>query len=268
MMKILPLFLGLLLLPCWAVAQGDTSDEAETIEKILALQRQIDELIAGLTPEARARLSERLAAAPTQSPEAVAPPPAASPPIAAAEAPESTTVASPPVTPPERVAVTPPPPPAEPEPRPVRRRSRRPQCNFLDHLDSNEDGRISSHDRYWRHLYLWADSNGDGQVQDGEVESAYELDVREISVNLDTFVRKKGNIGEIRVTDRLVFDTGSDGFGGADDRVLVVEASKIKRGTGPEIFSASGESLEGYQPFQEGWRIKQDGGESTVLACP
>jgi hypothetical protein len=48
----------------------------------------------------------------------------------------------------------------------------------------------------------------------------------------------------------------------------VVDATKLGRGTGPRISAADGGSLEGFQPFQEGWRIEQDGGQVTVLACP
>ena len=151
----------------------------------------------------------------------------------------------------------------------VRRRlTRGPHCNFLDALDGNGDGKISALDRYWRHLHLWSDTNGDRTVQEGEVVSVYERNVREIAVDLSTFIRKKGTLGEIRVGDSLLLDVRGDGFGGGDDAVLVVDATRLKRGAGPELLSASGEPLDGFQPFEEGARLRGSDGEVTVFRCP
>jgi hypothetical protein len=239
----------ILLLPAAGAGAADPAPDAlsedEIVERILDLQRQIDELVEALPPEARERLARRLAGTPEPSPRDTA----AEIPVAAAE--------------PE------PEPETQPPSQPVRRRlTRGPYCNFLEVLDSNQDGKVSAMDRYWRHLYLWADADGDRQVDEGEVQSAYDLDVREIAVDLDTFLFKKGHIGEMRVADLVTLDVRGDGLGSGDDRVLVVDATKLGRGSGPRISSASGEPLEGFQPFQEGWRIEHDGGQVTVLECP
>lgn len=265
----------------------DALTEEQIVERILELRRQIDELIAALSPEMRQELERRLAAPdaapspPVPEPPAPEPPtpapPAPTPPTPAPPAPESPAPESPapePPTPeppaPEAVAEAAPGEPAAAEPSPPlrRRRVRGPRCNFLEVLDSNQDGKISAFDRYWRHLYLWFDHNGDGTLQDGEIESAYERNVREIAVDLDVFIRKKGTIGEIRIGQHVTLDVRGDGIGGGDDGVLVIDATKLKRGTGPEILAASGESLDGMQPFQEGWRIRTSEGGETVLSCP
>ncbi len=240
-------------------AGGPDPGEEEVIEQILELQRQIDELLATLPPAARAELEKRLdeRGAVPQHTQATAPSPSPEPPA------------------PEPVALPPalePAPAAPPEP-PVRRRlTRGPHCNFLVPLDGNGDGKISALDRYWRHLFLWSD-NGDRTVQEAEVASAYERNVREIAVDLSTFIRKKGTIGEIRIrsaggSETLLLDVRGDGFGGADDAVLVVDATRLKRGSGPELLSAAGEPVEGFQPFREGWQLRGAGGEVTVFRCP
>ena len=161
-------------------------------------------------------------------------------------------------------------PPSDGIPKLIRRRSQRAPCNTLRPFDENGDGRISSADRYWRYLYLWADKNGDRQVQEREVESAYDRKVREIAVSLETFVRIKGGLGEARIEDRVILDLRGDGFGqGArrDDAVLVVDATALSRGNGPRLLSPGGEALEGYQPFRPGLRLDASG-SSTELNCP
>ena len=264
----------LLLLPAAGAVAADPAPDAlsedEIVERILDLQRQIDELVEALPPEARERLARRLAGTPEPgTPEPASEATAAAAPPVASPAPSET--APPPAASPRESAVEMSVAAAEPEPeaRPVRRRlTRGPYCNFLEVLDSNQDGKVSAMDRYWRHLYLWADADGDRQVDEGEVQSAYDLDVREIAVDLDTFIFKKGHIGEMRVADFVTLDVRGDGLGSGDDRMLVVDATRLGRGDGPRISSASGEPLEGFQPFQEGWRIEHDGGQVTVLECP
>ncbi len=282
-MKLSTLVIVLVLVPAsQAPAQTQPVGEEAVIERILELRRQIDELLATLPPAARAELGKRLGACPrirtAPSEEGLgreadpqgrvfgalgAPPdlaPAASPPVALPPSPEPAL--------PEPVVQAPPA--AEP---PLRRRlTRGPHCNFLAPLDGNGDGKISALDRYWRHLFLWSD-NGDRTVQEAEVASAYERNVREIAVDLSTFIRKKGTIGEIRMrsaggSETPLLDVRGDGFGGADDAVLVVDATRLKRGSGPELLSAAGEPVEGFQPFREGWQLRADGGEVTVFRCP
>ncbi len=238
------LFGFLLSAPGWAQEEAGTPSPEELVERILELHRRIEELMAELPPEARAEVRRRLAesaAAPSPAlPAAPSPPPAVEPS------------------------------PASDVPKLIRRRSRRPECNTLRSLDENGDGRISAADRYWRHLYLWTDRNGDRQPQEREVASAYDRRVREIAISLETFIRVKGGLGEIRIEEAVVLDLRGDGFAERtrrDDAVLVVDATALSRGGGPRLLGPGGEALEGYQPFRSGLRLDSSG-TVTELNCP
>ncbi len=297
--------LCLLLLPAMP-ARGDSAEpsQEEIVERVLELQRQIEELLAALPPEVRAELRRRLAAGATPaSPTAPAPetivgaapaapaapapsaPPAADPPagttpppstVPAAETPAAATPAPPMPAPPVEAAATAPTVEAAPAapsdgiPKLIRRRSRRAPCNTLSPLDGNGDGKISSADRYWRHLYLWTDKNDDRRLQDREVESVYDRRVREIAVSLETFLRAKGGLGEIQIEDRVVLDLRGDGFSERarrDDAVLVIDAGALARGDGPRLLGPGGEPLEGFQPFRAGLQLDL-AGNLTALNCP
>ncbi len=273
--------------PGWAQEEPATQPPEEIVERILELHGQIEQLLAALAPEARDELRRRLArlegAEPGQPLPAVpapdqiveAPPPERAPTPAAPaasptaeadpgamEAPESAPVTA--------VAAATHPPPASEIPKLIRRRSRRAECNTLRPLDENGDGKISSADRYWRYLYLWTDKNSDSQVQEREVESAYDRRVREIAASLETFIRTKGGLGEIRIEDRVVLDLKGDGFSErarGDDGVLVVDATALRRGDGPRLLGPGGETLDGFQPFRSGLRLEASG-NVLELSCP
>ncbi len=215
-----------------ARAAEPAAEQAETVERILELQRQIETLLRSLPPEAQQELRRRLAEPVEEEPVAAAEPTAPAPP---------------------RVAP---------------RRRGRPVCNTLDALDENGDNMISALDRYWRHLYLWSDANRDGAVQPPEIKSAFQRGVREISLRLTTFVRRKGTLGEIRVEERIVLDVRGNGFSGDDDGVLTVDATALARGDGPRLLAAGGTEVEGRQPFQQGWKIRDGDGAVSELSCP
>ncbi len=279
--------------------QASAASQEEIVERILELQRRIEALMAALPPARRAELRQRLAESDFAKPAKPAPAVPAPAPVPApvpAETVEASPLTRAPVEPaapviaeakpgavetpaPTVPAAVPPaavPPAAAPAPvsdgipKLIRRRSRRLPCNTLRQLDENSDGMISSADRYWRYLYLWTDKNGDRQMQDREVESAYDRRVREITVSLDAFNRTKGGLGEIRIEDRIVLDLRGDGFSERarhDDGVLVIDASALRRGNGPRLLDASGEALEGFQPLRSGLRLEL-AGEVTALNCP
>ncbi len=246
-----------LLLPAAGAQEASaTASREEIVERVLDLQRQIEELLAALPPEVRADLRRRLAEPPAAEPAPVIA--EASPPIVAPKpAPTATTPAAEPV-------------PSDGIPKLIRRRSRRAPCNTLRPLDENGDGKISSADRYWRHLYVWTDKNGDRQVQDREVESAYHLKIREIAVSLETFIRIKGGLSEVRVEDQVVLDLRGDGFSERarrDDGVLVIDAGALARGDGPRLLGPGAEPLGGFVPFRSGLSLELSG-EVTELNCP
>ncbi len=221
-------------------------------ERILALQREIDEL------RARLPAAEAASAAP------VAAPPVDEPPAPSTQVADTASIKAPPV------ASTPPAPSASSGIPVLKRRPVRETCNTLVPLDENGDGRISAADRLWRHLYVWTDKNKDRQMQEKEVESAYARGVREISTSVETFIRSKGNLGEIRIKENIVLDLRGDGFSERsrqDDGVLLIDASAVARGDGPEILDDRGAVLGDLQPFRAGLQVRT-GDQITPLSCP
>jgi hypothetical protein len=236
-MKLFRCFLTVLLclLVPYAAAQEPTPAESTPAEaalmaEILELQRRLDELLAQLPPHLR----ERLAAEASEM--ASAPPPVVAPPAVEATS-----------------------------PRPQRRRRR--VCNTLLAFDSNGDGKVDATDRYWRYLYLWTDRNRDGRVEEREIVLPFDKKVREIAVHLETFQKKKG-LGEIRLGENILLDMKGDGFGGADDTVLVVDAMALGRRDGPRLVGADGNVLEGYVAFRDGLSLRDAVGTVTELNCP
>ena len=243
----------------------------ELIERIIELQHEIDDLKAHLSPQALEQLRTRLAETQRAAPTALPPPTGAvagetTPVVAEAALPAA--AANLPAA-----AITEEVPAAEaPGPLPLlRRRNQRPACNTLHILDENADGKISSQDRNWRHLYLWTDKNADGQRQEREIESTYDRGVRELSLSLETFIRTKGGLGEMRLDEHIVLDLRGDGFSDRarrDDGILLLDATSIQRGEGPKLLGPEGEVLDGYQPFRPGLRLQSATGQVTSLNCP
>ena len=243
-----PALLLTFLLPRGLAAQSGgpsriSPEEAEAIQRILALEKETAALIDSLSPAAREAL-ERLRQGELPEPVHQSPPPhPAAVPAPAVEPP-------PPATPPPIVAPIPPP--------------RRGRCNALLAFDDNRDGVIDATDGVWRFLYLWQDRNGDGQVEPKEIDSAFARGVRSIAADLGSFEHKKGWAGDIDILDTVVFD-----FGPKDRRTLVIEAGDFNRGDGgPKLQGADGKPLTGILPFQGGWRLVSGDGGSVTLDCP
>lgn len=277
-----------------AAAPGDSAEtptlDAATAEEVQALGEAIRALLEGLPPDQRDAVRRQLGAA-LQTPEMPTEAPAqAEGKVTAEPAPIDTAVtekatAEPVVTEPAvtetvvaetaaaettvtEVAPQAVPPVAAPPARPTR--VRKPRCNTLLPFDENADGKITSLDRHWRHLYLWTDRNRDGAIQDKEIESAYERGVREIAADLDSFYRKQGSLGEIRWRERILFDIGGDGFGESrrvDDGALAFDADALRRGDGPDLLDAAGQPVTGTKPLASGWSLRWDG-ETTSFDCP
>lgn len=223
--------------------------EAEVVERLSELQDEIERLLPFLAPELRREIAHRLAeraAAQEQSAERAVRE-AAQPPPAAIEAPAVE------IAPAGETGVR--------------------GCNTLDLLDTSGDGRVDAGDRYWRYLYLWTDGNGDGEVQEREVRSAFDAGVRGISVRLDRFDSEGGGIGLIRIGRWIVLDPRGDGFSGGiggvtDDGALTVDASALGRFSGPRLLDPEGKPLAGMQPFRPGLRLRDGSGKEIGLSCP
>lgn len=246
----------LLLLPALSLAAApEEPTPAEIVERILELQREIDDLLARLPPDLREEVEKKLAEPPPlkgaePEPAAAPEPPAAEPP--AAEPPAAEPAPSPP--PPSR-----------------RFGRRRAACNTLEAFDTNGDGTVNALDRYFRYLYLWIDRDGDGGMDKREIVTTFDRKVNEISAGLESFASDRLGHGEIRILEHIELDLRGDGFDSGrtrDDAVLLVDATSLQRGDGPRLLSSSGEPIEGIQPFERGWRLEDAEGNVTRLDCP
>lgn len=245
------------------VVGAEDGGSAEIVARVRALQKEIDDLLGQLPPDVRRRLEEELRGSGEVVPEAGRS--------------EEATVSRPA---PSEEAETKPVPPADEaiaelpgrssgDDSAIERRPPRRRCTRLAPFDGNGDGQISAVDRYWRHLYVWQDRDGDGSWQDGEIRSAYEAGVRAIATDLDTFSRRKGALGEMRLRDgRVWLDLRGDGFGErGDDAVLMLDASALSR-SGSGLLAGSGEQLAGMEPLRAGLQWRDAEGRVRSLDCP
>ena len=134
-------------------------------------------------------------------------------------------------------------------------------------LDTNADGSISGADRQWRFLRLWFD-DGDGEVSELEIESLYDLGVRQIDTGLGFYVDTDGDSEDIDTGDRI--ELAAVGIGNADRRrgVLVVDADRLARGGLLTLTDAAGAPLSGYQALGPGTLLVDASGNGVPAVCP
>ena len=292
-----------------ATSQGSeqpASSPSSTVERIRELWAEIEQLMTSLPEAQRSELWKEMT---SREPEATAveelqelPPPepiatrSTAPEPAAPEPVAPEPVAPEPAAPepaaPEPVAPEPAAPePAAPEPEaevaseaeaavdsePAQPSStpRRRGCNTLEPFDSDGDLKLTGLDRYWRHFYLWLDRNGDGVMSENELEPPYERGVRQIALNLRTFVRgKKKRARELQILDEqyLLLDLDGDGWQGiapsAKDGALAIDVDALKRSEGLDLLGPGGTPLAGIQPFRPGWSYVLSGQEPVEMRCP
>ena len=257
---------------------GDGLSDERIVELILALEQEIDELLTRLPPERRAAVLRRLEAARAGRSTSAPAPPSTS----RVEAEPAAETAPPPspeagISPSGAVAgVTGP----APEPTvgaqaaiaglPMRR-----GCQTLVPFDSDGDAKITALDRFWRHLYLWTDRDGDGVPSEGEFEDPYSRGIREIAVHLRSFVKGKGKKAiqhEILIAELPIFDVSGDGWDGAvprgDDGALAVDAEAVSKAGGPSLLSSDGTPLPGITPLRSGQRLALADGRVLEIDCP
>ncbi|HVS65472.1 MAG TPA: hypothetical protein VMT85_18435 [Thermoanaerobaculia bacterium] len=192
----------------------------EAVRRIRELERQIEELLAALSPAERAEAQRRLAAGEE--------PPG-----------EETAVPATPADPPPTV---------EPASR----------CRPLAVLDTNGDARVSGADRYWRHLYL--------RLDDGELVSLFELDIREVATDLDEYTTAEDFVGDVSIGDEAVFHLVGRRRGGSRGS-LALDADGLRRGDGPSLVDAEGRPADGIQPLRAGDSLIGADGRTHPLSC-
>lgn len=266
------------------VPGGEAVDEL--IRRALELRVELEELLDGLTPEAREELERRWRELREEAPDDG--PPAAEPPMperprpadpeprpepdvqgkpeAPAEASDRPTGLAPDSEPVEDLAAAPDPPAVEnPAPDTASELSDDEEaetCDTLILFDSNGDDVLSGSDRYWRHFYLWLD-DGDGQIEDKEIERLFEAGIRRISVRLRSYDSRKGASGDVWIDDGVRLDLLTRGRSAN----LVIDAEKLRGGDELLIRDASGARLGGMQALRSGLVIESVDGRQSRLLC-
>ncbi len=149
----------------------------------------------------------------------------------------------------------------EPEPEPAK------ACDSLGPLDSNGDGVISASDRNWRYLRLRADIGGKSTSM-GDLESLYDLGIREIDVNLRFYKLDDGFKGDITIDDRIRFELAGKRKSSRRSMILFVQASRLARSGSLRLVDASGALLAGDQPLAPGVALQTAEGKRLPLLCP
>ena len=266
----IPLTLGADL---WAQDQESPppEDVERIIEEILQLRGEADALLEALSPELRDEVERRWEELQAAPPEDLGE--GASDPVSSiADSPEPADTAP---VPAEVGATAVPEPELEPEaedqspaasevvsePEPAK------ECDSLGPLDTNGDGVISASDRNWRYLRLRADMGG-RSTNMVELESLYDLDIREIDVNLRFYELDDGAAGDIFIDDRIRFELLSKRKSGRRSMILFIQASRLARGGSLRLVDGSGALLAGDQPLAPGVALQTAEGSRLPLLCP
>ncbi len=140
-------------------------------------------------------------------------------------------------------------------------------CMHMAAFDTNEDRLVSPGDRYWRYLRLWTD-NGDGIVnEEFEIDSLFELDIREIRVELDYYAMRGDVSGDIRVGDQVELILIDPKRNSSAPATLVVQAGRMARGGRIWLADSSGQVLDGYQAVSPAIVAETDDGRRLPLVC-
>ena len=260
-------------MPLWAQGQESPppEDVERIIEEILRLRGEADALLEALSPELRDEVEHRweeLQAAPPEDlgegasdpvssiadspePDDTAPVPAE---VGATAVPEPELETEAEVQSPAALEVV-------PEPEPAK------ECDSLGPLDTNGDGVISASDRNWRYLRLRADIGG-RSTNMVDLESLYDLDIREIDVNLRFYKLSDGAAGDIFIDDRIRFELLSKRKSSRRSMILFIQASRLARSGELRLVDPSGALLAGDQPLAPGVALQTAEGKRLPLLCP
>ncbi|MDY7093830.1 MAG: hypothetical protein SX243_12735 [Acidobacteriota bacterium] len=263
-----------LLFPTTTPAQEPTPSQQHKMERIRALEAEIQELLDELPPELRRRIEAELEEMRQREP---VPKPAVT-----AELPAEPEPSPPPLP-------DPPPAPVEPEPKPEESAEEKPaaeepaeeapteerftrssRCNLLEVLDEDGDEQVDGGDAAWRFLYLWEDENGDGELDEKEVQSAFDRGVRSLSVSGGSYEDRKERLGLVRVSGGqvvLVLQTGGLFREGTTETRLAVDAEGLERAGVGQLLDAQGAPLDGIVLLEVGLHLRRPDGEAVRLRC-
>lgn len=233
--------------PAMAETAAIDMAQEETIERILELRAQLQDLVESLPPELRDEVERRWRQRQAEPPAPT--PPTPSEPTPAATAPA---IASEPAVEPTAEAA------------PVA--TEQPGCGGFHLLDTDDDGLVSGGDRQWRFLRVWFD-NGDGEIDSEEIESLLALGVRSLDTQLRFYNDDGGGTEDVDVAD--VIELRGIGKRPKDRRsgVLVVDADRLERDGVLRLEDPEGRPASGYEVLSALHRFVLRDGRSLPILC-
>jgi hypothetical protein len=109
---------------------------------------------------------------------------------------------------------------------------------------------------------------GGGSTELGDLESLYDLGIREIDVNLGFYKLADGAAGDIRIDDRIRVELFSKRKPGRRSMILFIQASRLARSGDLRLVDRSGALLAGDQPLAPGVALETAEGKRLPLLCP
>lgn len=233
-----------------AVADSPTeADEEEVIQRILDLRQQIEDLLEILPEEVRQEVEQRWRE--SQAKRSVPEPELESEPAQERESePALEPVVEPDISGEEESAA-----------------ERAPPCGGFHLFDTNEDSLVSGGDRQWRFLRLWFDHNGDGNLDESEIERLFDLGVRQIDVGLRFYGSDDSESEDVDVDGLIWLREVGKGNSGRRSGALVVAADRLVRDGHLWLVAPDGSQLSGYQPLVSVTILETRDGQRSPLLC-
>lgn len=140
-------------------------------------------------------------------------------------------------------------------------------CGGFHLFDTSEDLLVSGGDRPWRYLRLWFDQNADGAIDDAEIESLFELGVREIDVGLQFYINDEGESEDVDVEDLIWLRQVGKGGGKRRSGALAAAADRLAHGGQFWLVDGNGTQLTGYQALGSASFLETSDGERLPVLC-
>ena len=230
----------------------EIDDQEEVILQILELRQQIEDLLGALPPEVRReverRWQERQPVTEAEPAERVV---TTAPVVDKTHAPLPSEETSPedPETPADEIAESSLP------------------CGGFHLLDTNGDGLVSGGDRQWRFLRLWFD-NGDANLEETELESLFELGVRQIDVSLRFYTNEDGDSEDVDAGELIELVQVGTGNSPRRTGALVINADRLTRDEVLTISGPDGDPLSGFQPLSAESFLASETLDRIPVICP
>lgn len=247
----------------WAPAAGQEVDLDSVLERLLELERESEELLESLPPGAREEIERRLEAAAAEAPggsereeDEIEVEQVVEQQVEEQEEERVEEMGA--VVAETRIPLV--------EPSSETVEAEVGGCNPLAPFDSSQDGALNGSDRYWRHFYLWVD-NGDGDIDEAEVKSLFDVGIRRVSLDLESFTTAEKEVGGIGFEEWVVFELPPN-KSSVRRGALTVDSDALERGEGPRLLDAGRTAQRGFQPLRPGLFVATEAEELLELYCP